>query len=988
MKRTITNKKVILSSILSLILCISLIVGGTFALFTSESKTNIAVNSGKVEFVATLDNLTLYSPTKISADGTSIVDENNAAVGLNFKNGGTASLEGAKLVLDKMTPGDYATFDIVMKNNSNVSVNYRTAFSAIADTGLFAGLEVTVDGNSFAGSQVTDWSTLAPNTQPSPNTLHVKVELPTGAGNEYQDKSVALVFAVYAVQANAELTSFEGDEITLYSAADLSYFSQLVNGGNSFADKTVKLGNDIDMEGMAYIPAGGVNSYPSITFAGTFDGKGHTISNLVTSSFGQGGNASAGLFGSITGVVKNVNLNKATITSSHYAGGIAGYSSANTTMTIENCKVTNSTITSAPELLADGTYDNGDKVGGIIGYMASGDDVIGCTVENTAIKGYRDIGGIAGYAMGTLENNAVTNVTVSIDNEHNYKSYKLEAEHDCGNVVGQSVSDDNTASATLNNNKVNGVVEIATQEELAEAISGAGSEAVTLLLSSRDFTLPAISGANSGISKNITFTGTKATQIALKAKTNAYDATVCFDGVTIIGETESGDYSNYYTNQLDGSTKVIYTDCDIKDLITTYGNSDFTSCKFYNTLNDQYSAFCYGGTEFNFTNCVFNTECSKAIKLYNESATKALTLNVTGCTFNTDTVDKAPIELDSQKLNEGYNYTANISDCTITGAYTSLWNDKSTKSIVYVDGYAASENALYKEIEEASENDTIIINGSFGAIKLPAGTENLTIKALDSRTTMGSLNLNGAKNVVIDGITFDAAKAVDVFDNKSGSNKDTNCDASIYDYRWDGSSFGAASEDITIKNCIFTGAASVEGEAGYTAININEVGAGTRSGNITVEGCTFNCNAVSYIYIQYVKKDSTTTIENNIFGGGSCKVAWAAVAVQQLTGGKAVINNNTFNTWDAEDSAIKVSTMSGAEAMAAAEITNNTFNGGVDDNCCVVEIRRSGNTGHTVSDNTYNISGRTLADNDSATTDKNVDLTSTVAIRYRDVTTA
>lgn len=60
------KKNIILSSVLTILLCVSLIAGSTFALFTSESSVNIAVTAGNVEVVATIDeNLELYSPKLI-----------------------------------------------------------------------------------------------------------------------------------------------------------------------------------------------------------------------------------------------------------------------------------------------------------------------------------------------------------------------------------------------------------------------------------------------------------------------------------------------------------------------------------------------------------------------------------------------------------------------------------------------------------------------------------------------------------------------------------------------------------------------------------------------------------------------------------------------------------------------------------------------------------------------------------------------------------
>ena len=54
-------KKSIVTSILVIALCFSVIAGATFALFTSESKVNVAVTSGNVEVVATAENDALSS---------------------------------------------------------------------------------------------------------------------------------------------------------------------------------------------------------------------------------------------------------------------------------------------------------------------------------------------------------------------------------------------------------------------------------------------------------------------------------------------------------------------------------------------------------------------------------------------------------------------------------------------------------------------------------------------------------------------------------------------------------------------------------------------------------------------------------------------------------------------------------------------------------------------------------------------------------------
>ena len=56
-----TKGKLLFSSVIAIIFCLSLMIGATFALFTSESKVNVAVSSGKVSVVANAENLELYS---------------------------------------------------------------------------------------------------------------------------------------------------------------------------------------------------------------------------------------------------------------------------------------------------------------------------------------------------------------------------------------------------------------------------------------------------------------------------------------------------------------------------------------------------------------------------------------------------------------------------------------------------------------------------------------------------------------------------------------------------------------------------------------------------------------------------------------------------------------------------------------------------------------------------------------------------------------
>ncbi len=196
------KKKTLLTSLLTLVMCASLIAGGTFALFTYESKTNIAITSGKVEVVATLENLTLYSPTLIAADG-SVKDKTNAASDSLFANGGSAVFEnGAKLTLTNVTPGDKVDFQIKLSNSSSVAIKYRTVIRVLNDNGLVSGLKVVI-GNDYDGSTLySEWAPMSVSEKTK--FLDCSVELPITAGNTYQEKTCTIVFTVESIQANAE----------------------------------------------------------------------------------------------------------------------------------------------------------------------------------------------------------------------------------------------------------------------------------------------------------------------------------------------------------------------------------------------------------------------------------------------------------------------------------------------------------------------------------------------------------------------------------------------------------------------------------------------------------------------------------------------------------------------------------------------------------------------------------------------------------------
>lgn len=227
----------------------------------------------------------------------------------------------------------------------------------------------------------------------------------------------------------------ESGEYLITTQGELAWLANYVKEGGSTSGKTYSLQNDIYLIGK-FTPIGGGGLSFDYRFSGKFLGNGHTIYNMEIDASER-----AGFFGFINGTVEDLNFDNANVTSNHWAGVVAGFSDNETgSCYIKNCKVTNSSVTLTAENLGS-EWDNGDKAGGIIGFMATKDQVTNCVVENVTIRGYRDLGGIIGYSSGSvITGNTVKGLTILVDNSHNYKSYTTlgNGGNDANPIIGEN----------------------------------------------------------------------------------------------------------------------------------------------------------------------------------------------------------------------------------------------------------------------------------------------------------------------------------------------------------------------------------------------------------------------------------------------------------------------------------------------------------------------------------------------------------------------
>lgn len=239
-----------------------------------------------------------------------------------------------------------------------------------------------------------------------------------------------------AWDGTVDTTWYNGNDttFTIEDAADLAGLAQLVNQGNTFEKKTIKLGADIDLGDKEWMPIG-TSSNP---FKGTFDGakedgSSYTISNLLINKPGM---RDVGLFGfTSAGEVKNFTLNNAKVTGYLDVGAVAGtpYTSKYSNISVTGLIQVNgfsyvggalgknayANITNVDVTGDEGSYVKADSVegnqayrtyvGGLVGFMGEGSHVVqDCDVKIDVTGSTCDVGGI----LGILHyGNTLTNCT-------------------------------------------------------------------------------------------------------------------------------------------------------------------------------------------------------------------------------------------------------------------------------------------------------------------------------------------------------------------------------------------------------------------------------------------------------------------------------------------------------------------------------------------------------------------------------------------------
>ncbi len=451
-----STKNVWILSVISLVLCMSMLVGTTFAWFTDNATTGVntivagnldialykgTVTGAAVSYTDEVNEQTLlFSDTALWEPGYTEVAylkvENKgtlalkALVNVNFTN----EQEGINAAGEPFKLSDYLMYDLI-------DITENTFYATRTDA-----LNAAMAGAKKIATETNEIKLVSKDVK----YYALVVYMPETVGNEANYRnvkpSIQLGVNVFATQDTVERDNFddqydngaqydkadvwdgetntEFDGFNINSADDFAAFAAAVNGGKTYEGETVKLNKSIDLNNLSWTSIG--------TFAGTFEGNGNTISNLNNAT----------LFNTVTetGVVKNLNLEDVSASSSigaflvlNLKGRVEKCSMKNAVITTENYNSAGMIKTATGNAVVDNCYvdgftltvnattDNGDKVGGLVGF-ASGANVkiTNSAVSNITLNGgqkTKQWGGLVGFLQyASVENCTATNVEINVIN--------------------------------------------------------------------------------------------------------------------------------------------------------------------------------------------------------------------------------------------------------------------------------------------------------------------------------------------------------------------------------------------------------------------------------------------------------------------------------------------------------------------------------------------------------------------------------------------
>lgn len=223
----------------------------------------------------------------------------------------------------------------------------------------------------------------------------------------------------------------KGTDIRIWHTI-ITDINSLININNNKTGNYV-LGTGIDLSGVNWTAIGSSSSI----FQGTFDGLGHTISNLTINNTGS---SYQGLFGyTSNATIKNIGLLNVDIQGNQYVGGLVGW--------LQDGEIINSYVT--------GNIQGTRYIGGLVGQNRGTikNSYVDTSSNNKKVYGTDYVGGLVGYNYGIITNTYSVGkvegnnqyigglVGYNLKNiENSYSTAKVTGTNTVGGLVGKNES--------------------------------------------------------------------------------------------------------------------------------------------------------------------------------------------------------------------------------------------------------------------------------------------------------------------------------------------------------------------------------------------------------------------------------------------------------------------------------------------------------------------------------------------------------------------
>ena len=624
--KNFSSKKALFLSVISMVICVSMLIGSTFAWFTDSATASVnTIQAGNLDVEL------------VGKDGKTLTEA------LKWVKSAEAP-EGEKVLWE---PGcKYNLEPFAIKNSGNLALKYKVVISGLTgDATLLEAIDftVSVDGDALVAKDGESTATTAASLNNFEGTLEagkttglitITGKMKETAGNKYKGLSLENIsITVYASQLN-----YESDSTGKDYDKDATYYPVIDEAGLKDA---LKAGGNVSVEANL-APAAAIVADKNATL--NMNGK--TIANITD--------------------IWDVEPNSWSLVSVREGA----------TLTIDG----NGTFKAKEnDCYAVDVQDDGCKVviksGTFIGnihavYVYTGEAVIEGGFFSVQQK-FSDAAKADEFVLNCYDANranGTAKITVKGGTFVNFNPADCQAEGAHTNFVaeGYSVIKETQANGDVWYTVVKGTG-VSSNEELNDVISSA-TEPTTVTLGKGTYTLPTLEN------KDITVKGTKDTIVNMKNVVNKASS-ASFDGVTVNFGTE--DYRGFQH-----TGKLTYKDCTITGKQFLYAEEvEFINCEFVQDAVD-YNVWTYGAGSVLFKDCTFTCK-GKAVLIYNEGALSAQTVEFQNCKFEASSaVDgKAAIEIDSRFTS----YTVIIDQATadnVTGFGTgsnsgnSVWNVK------------------------------------------------------------------------------------------------------------------------------------------------------------------------------------------------------------------------------------------------------------------------------------------------------------------------